>query len=70
AHETSRLLLDGERVLEVGHVFSCSIKKLDMDCYAFIGFVLLTSALTSDPHELEIKSLSFTSEMRDSGDLW
>ncbi|KAM7303375.1 uncharacterized protein ISCGN_013336 [Ixodes scapularis] len=54
AHETSRLLLEGERVLEAGHVFSCSIKKVDKDCYTFIGFVLQTSALTSDPHELEI----------------
>ncbi|KAG0416320.1 hypothetical protein HPB47_006536 [Ixodes persulcatus] len=53
AHETSPLLLEGERVLEEEHVFSCSIKKLDKDCYTFIGFVLETSALTSDPHELE-----------------
>ncbi|KAM7281907.1 uncharacterized protein ISCGN_002066 [Ixodes scapularis] len=52
AHETSRLSLVGESVLEAGHVFSCSIKKLDRDCYTFIGFVLQTSALTS--YELEI----------------
>ncbi|KAG0432841.1 hypothetical protein HPB47_020469 [Ixodes persulcatus] len=53
AHETSRLLLEGERVLEAGHVFSCSIKKLGKDCYTFFGFILQTSALTSDLHELE-----------------
>ncbi|KAG0429253.1 hypothetical protein HPB47_023812 [Ixodes persulcatus] len=40
AHETCRLLLEGERVPVAGHVFSCSIKKLDKDCYTFIGFVL------------------------------
>ncbi|KAG0412495.1 hypothetical protein HPB47_010362, partial [Ixodes persulcatus] len=54
AHETSRLLLKGQSVLEAGHVFSCSIKKLDNDCYPFIGCVLQKYAPTSDPHELEI----------------
>ncbi|KAG0423779.1 hypothetical protein HPB47_000458 [Ixodes persulcatus] len=54
AHETSRLLLEGERVLEAGHMFSCSIKKLNKECYTFIGFVFPMSALTSDQHELEI----------------
>ncbi|KAG0443921.1 hypothetical protein HPB47_014386 [Ixodes persulcatus] len=48
------LLLEGERVLEAGHVFSCSIKKLAGDCCTLVGFVLQTSALTSDPHELEV----------------
>ncbi|KAG0420300.1 hypothetical protein HPB47_003566, partial [Ixodes persulcatus] len=42
AHETSRLLLESERVFESGRVFYCSIKKLDKDCYTFIGFVLQT----------------------------
>ncbi|KAG0438638.1 hypothetical protein HPB47_016931, partial [Ixodes persulcatus] len=50
----SRLLLEGERVLEAGHVFSCSIKKLAGDCCTVVGFVLRTSALTSDPQELEV----------------
>ncbi|KAG0413376.1 hypothetical protein HPB47_009460 [Ixodes persulcatus] len=54
AHETSRLLLEGEIVFEAGRVFSRSIKKLDKDRYTFIGFVLQTSALTSDLHELKI----------------
>ncbi|XP_029840535.2 uncharacterized protein LOC8052905 [Ixodes scapularis] len=54
AHETSRLLLEGERVLEAGHVFSCSVKKLAGDCCALVGFVLQTSALSSDPHEVEV----------------
>ncbi|KAG0410204.1 hypothetical protein HPB47_012680 [Ixodes persulcatus] len=30
------------------------IKKLDKDCYTFLGFVLQTSALTSDLHELKM----------------
>lgn len=54
AHETSQLLLEGERVLEAGHVFSCSVKKLAGDCCTLVGFILQTSALSSDPHEVEV----------------
>lgn len=51
---TSRLLLEGEAVLEAGHVVACSVKeKVGTNC-TFVGFVLQTSALSSDPHELEI----------------
>ncbi|KAG0421317.1 hypothetical protein HPB47_002783 [Ixodes persulcatus] len=63
-HEASRLLFEGERVLEAGHVFSCSIKKLDKDCYTFIGFVPQISALTSYPYELET-----TLNGRNAGDI-
>lgn len=51
---TSRFLLEGEAVLEAGHVLTCSVKeKVDSNC-TFVGFVLQTSALSRDPHELEI----------------
>ncbi|KAM7290069.1 uncharacterized protein ISCGN_026741 [Ixodes scapularis] len=51
---TSRLLLEGEAVLEAGHVVTCSVKEKVDSNSTFVGFVLQTSALSRDPHELEI----------------
>ncbi|XP_040358388.2 uncharacterized protein LOC120843240 [Ixodes scapularis] len=51
---TSRLLLEGEAVLEAGHVVTCSVKEKVDSNSTFVGFVLQTSALSRDPHEVEI----------------
>ncbi|XP_042146370.1 uncharacterized protein LOC121835892 [Ixodes scapularis] len=51
---TSRLLLEGEAVLEAEYVVTYSVKKKVDSNSTFVGFVLQTSALSRDPHELEI----------------
>lgn len=53
-HETSRLMPEGERVSEAKHVFACNVKEKDENCCTLVGFVLQTSAVSGDPHELEI----------------
>ncbi|XP_077551533.1 uncharacterized protein LOC144165279, partial [Haemaphysalis longicornis] len=52
--ENSRLLKEGEAVYEAKHVVVCSVKERTDEETTLAALVLQTSALTKDPHELEV----------------
>lgn len=52
--ENSRLLKEGEAVYEAKHVIVCSVKERTDEETTLAALVLQTSALTKDPHELEV----------------
>ena len=48
-----RNFVEGEKVLNAGHVIFCGKTSQDHACVSFIAFCLQTSNMKSNPHEIK-----------------